>query len=90
MYVHTYTYVCVLCTYVCMSTVHTYVPIYLCVNQLPPKQMMGYLNVDIWTGVEGILVDDLRLDKRFPKSPSVSVTASGVTCCKYVCTCVPW
>ena len=76
-YVHirTYVYVCTvcICTYIC-----TYVPILICINQLPPTQMMGYLNVEIWTGVEGILVDDLRLDKRFPKTPSVSVTASGV------------
>lgn len=34
------------------------------------KDMMGYLNVDIWTEVEGILVDDLRLDRRYPDKPS--------------------
>ena len=74
-YVHTYTYV--LCVFV-RTYVPTYLSSYVCINQLPPTQMMGYLNVEIWTGVEGILVDDLRLDKRFPKTPSVSVTASGV------------
>ena len=35
------------------------------------SQMVGFLNVEIWIGVEGILVDDLRLDKKFPDSPVV-------------------
>ena len=33
--------------------------------------MVGFLNVEIWIGVEGILVDDLRLDRKFPDSPVV-------------------
>ena len=35
-------------------------------------QMIGYLNFQLWTGVEGILVDDLRMDRRFPHQPTVS------------------
>ena len=42
--------------------------------------MIGYLNFELWTGVEGEQVDDLRLDSRFPKQPTVS----GCTVVEYV------
>ena len=35
-------------------------------------QVAGYLNFELWTNVEGELVDDLRLDSRFPQQPTVS------------------
>ena len=39
---------------------------------LPLVQVIGYLNFELWTDVEGELVDDLRLDSRFPQQPTVS------------------
>ena len=40
----------------------------------------GEVLVDVWSSVEGFLVDDLRKDLRFPKHPSVSC---GGTCCMH-------
>ena len=57
-----------------MFSVHVY--IYTCAlnSDFGPAflQMIGYLNFQLWTGVEGELVDDLRMDRRFPHQPTVS------------------
>ena len=54
---------------ICSATHVQYGVVYVCFLFL--SQMVGFLNVEIWIGVEGILVDDLRLDRKFPDSPVV-------------------
>ena len=41
-------------------------------------QMVGQLNYDVWRGIIGFVVDDMRIKRDFPNKPDVSTSvASG-------------
>ena len=66
----------------------------VCFPSIPPRQesnvtgdskpVAGEVLVDVWSGIEGFLVDDLRKDTRFPHHPSVSCDGTCGIHCTYV------
>ena len=41
-------------------------------------QMIGQLNYDVWRGIIGFLVDDMRIKRDFPNKPVVSTSVPHI------------
>ena len=43
--------------------------------------MVGQLNYDVWRGIIGFLVDDMRIKRDFPNTPDVSTSVAHIHTC---------
>ena len=47
--------------------------------------MVGQLNYDVWRGIVGFVVDDMRIKRDFPNKPDVSIYISSTHTHTHTC-----